>query len=273
MRIALAQCESRPLDADGNLARLANALDAARERGADLLLTPEMFLTGYAIGPDAVGRLAQPRDGEWARAVSELARSCGVAVLYGYPERVADAVHNSVQLVAADGTPLAGYRKTHLFGELDRSQFHPSDDASPVVEIAGWRCGLLICYDVEFPETARALALAGVDVVLAPTANMVAYDVVATTLVPARAYENQLYVAYANYSGTEAGLAYGGLSCVAAPDGRDLARAGRGQELLLADLDRGALAASRRDTTYLRDRRPGLYGALTEEAPPPGSLP
>ncbi|TYP88595.1 carbon-nitrogen hydrolase family protein [Blastococcus xanthinilyticus] len=262
MRIALHQCESRPLGVDENLERLGQALASARDDGADLLLTPEMYLTGYAIGADAVGRLAQPRDGEWARAVAELARSSGVAVLYGYPERVGDAVYNAVQLVGADGVPLAGYRKTHLFGSLDREQFSPSDDDSAVVEIGGWRCGMLICYDVEFPETARALALAGVDVVLAPTANMVEFDVVATTLVPARAYENQVYVAYANYAGAEADLEYCGLSCVVGPDGRDLARAGRGEELVVAELDRARLAESRRRAPYLLDRRPELYRTL-----------
>ena len=89
--------------------------------------------------------------------------------------------------------------------------------------------------------------------------NMIDYDVVADVLVPARAYENQVYVAYANYVGREGSLTYGGLSCVAGPAGSFVARAGRGEELLLADLDRDGLEASRRTTPYLADRRPETY--------------
>ncbi|NWJ69658.1 hypothetical protein HX744_03595 [Pseudonocardia sp. ICBG1122] len=123
----------------------------------------------------------------------------------------------------------------------------------------GWGLGLLVCYDVEFPETVRALALAGADAVLVPTANMLPYDHVPRVLVPARAWENQVYVAYANWCGTEGSLTYGGLSCVAGPAGA-VVRAGRDPELLVAELDRSALAVSRRANPYLADRRPDLYG-------------
>ncbi|MFY8044397.1 MAG: nitrilase-related carbon-nitrogen hydrolase, partial [Rhodoferax sp.] len=78
----------------------------------------------------------------------------------------------------------------------------------------------LICYDVEFPEATRRLALAGADLIVVPTANMPEFDFVAQSLVPVRAYENQLYVAYANYIGAEGAVHYGGLSLLAAPDGQ-----------------------------------------------------
>ena len=86
-------------------------------------------------------------------------------------------------------------------------------------------------------------------------------------LVPARAYENQVYVAYANYCGHENGLEYCGLSCVAAPDGSDAARAGRKEELIICELDHGLLTTSRRTATYLADRRPQLYAALSTPTP------
>jgi 5-aminopentanamidase len=254
VRVGIYQCESRPGEVAANLDRLARAAGDAR---VDVLLCPEMFLTGYNIGADAVRRLAEPADGASAQAVAAIARSSGVAILYGYPE-LDGAVFNAVQLVGADGARLANYRKTHLYGELDRSQFSASDAAPPLVELGDWRLGLLICYDVEFPENTRALALAGADLILAPTANMVPYDVVATTIVPARAYESQVYVAYANYCGREGELEYCGLSCIAAPDGTDAARAGRGEELVVGELDRARLAS----TTYLADRRPELYQEL-----------
>src|SRR5438270_14014827 len=99
MRIALYQCESRPIDIAANLERLARAAGEARSRGADLLVCPEMFLTGYNIGGGAVARLAEPRDGPAAGAVAEIARATGVAIVYGYPELAAgEVVFNAVQL-------------------------------------------------------------------------------------------------------------------------------------------------------------------------------
>jgi predicted amidohydrolase len=120
---------------------------------------------------------------------------------------------------------------------------------------------------VEFPENVRLLALAGADFVAVPTASMQPYLFVARSLVQARAYENQVFLAYVNRCGQEQDLSYYGLSCITGPDGADLARAGTGEELILADLDPGRLAASRETYTYLRDRRPQLYGALTVPDP------
>ncbi len=287
LRIALLQCAPLPLDVAGNLRRLRTAALQAAGQGADLLVCPEMFLTGYAIGADAVRRLAEPRDGASAQAVAGIAREAGLAIAYGYPESDATdaAPFNAAQFIDADGRPCGHYRKTHLFGGLDRAQFSVGDGAhgaaqhaavhTPfgVFEWRGWRVGLLICYDIEFPEPARALALAGADLIVVPTANMRAYDAVPRTLVPARAYENQLFVAYANYVGSEPThdpsshpLDYGGLSCVAAPAGTALARAGDAPTLLVADLDFATLQASRLHTPYLVGRRPALYAALVQTA-------
>ena len=268
MRIAIYQCEPRPAQVDRNLERLARIAKHASTEGVALLVCPEMYLTGYNIGIDAVRQLAEPSDGASAHAVAEMTRENSVAIVYGYPERGSeDAIFNSAQLFNAKGTPLANYRKTHLFGDLDNSMFCASDADSAVVELGGWRVGMLICYDVEFPENTRKLALRGTDLIVAPTANMVPFEVVANTIVPARAYENQVYVAYANYCGHENGLEYCGLSCVAAPDGSDAARAGRKEELIICELDHGLLTASRRTATYLADRRPQLYAALSTPTP------
>jgi 5-aminopentanamidase len=268
MRIAIYQCEPRPIEVERNLERMARAAEHASAEGVALLICPEMYLTGYNIGTDAARRLAEPSDGPSAHAVAEMARENGIAIVYGYPERgTGDAVFNSVQLFGENGSPLANYRKTHLFGDLDKSMFSASDADSAVVELGGWRVGFLICYDVEFPENARKLAIRGADLIVVPTANMVPFEVVNTTIVPARAIENQVYLAYANYCGSEGEIEYCGLSCVARPDGSDAARAGADEELLIGELDHGLLTASRQAATYLADRRPHLYTALTTPTP------
>ena len=172
MRVALYQCPPLPLDVAGNLQRLHQlALEA---KGADLLVVPEMFLTGYNIGVDAVSVLAEVHNGESAQQIARIAKTAGIAILYGYPERTEDGqIYNAVQLIDAHGERLCNYRKTHLFGDLDHSMFSAGQDDFPLVELNGWKLGFLICYDMEFPENARRLALAGAELILVPTANMI----------------------------------------------------------------------------------------------------
>ena len=244
------------------LQRLDDAAARARAQGAQLLVCPEMGLTGYAIGAERVQALAEPAVGALAQAVAGTAQRHGIAVVYGYPElHPQGKPFNAVQAIGPDGQSLARYRKTHLYGELDHAQFSAGDAASKGFAWRGWRLGLLICYDVEFPETVRLLALQGADAVLVPTANMAAFDEVQNLLVPARACENRVFVAYANACGHEPGIDYGGRSTVAGPDGGVLTRAGREGGLLFATLTREALDLARRSSPWSA-RRPDLYGPL-----------
>ncbi|MER5431552.1 carbon-nitrogen hydrolase family protein [Streptomyces sp. NPDC002588] len=261
MRTALLQSSGRPGSVVENLKVLDEAAGRAAAAGAALLVAPEMFLTGYAIG-DGIARLAESADGDSADAIAELAARHGLAVAYGYPERVGDAVYNSAQLISADGSRLANYRKTHLFGCFERDHFHSGEQPVVQAELDGLTVGLMICYDVEFPENVRAHALAGTDLLLVPTAQMHPFQFVAESMIPVRAFENQLYVAYVNRVGPEGEFEFVGLSALAGPDGIARARAGRGEELVFADADPVALAASREANPYLTDRRPGLYGSL-----------
>lgn len=262
MRLALLQTEPISREPERALARLAAAVRDTAAAGAGLLLTPEMFLTGYNIGAEAVANLAEPRDGALCRAVATLARENGIALLYGYPEREGGRIYNSIQLVDAEGEAVANYRKTHLYGNVDRQQFSAGDRLGVPVDFAGWPVALSICYDIEFPEVARSQAAAGAELLLCPTANMIPYDSIATRLVPARAEENTVFAAYANYCGAEGDFTYCGLSCVVGPDGEDIARAGRDETLLIADLDRNHLSRSRADASHLKDRRPALYSGV-----------
>lgn len=129
------------------------------------------------------------------------------------------------------------------------------------MELNGWKLGFLICYDIEFPENARRLALAGAELILVPTANMIPYDFVADVTIRARAFENQCYVAYANYCGQEDQIRYCGQSSIAAPDGSRIALAGLDEALIIGTLDRALMNESRALNRYLADRRPELYGA------------
>jgi predicted amidohydrolase len=260
MRLALLQSRGTPGDVQANLEAVRRAAQAAVTVGAGLLVTPETFLTGYDIGRARLRRLAAPDASE----VGEIAAAAGVAIVCGWVERDGDLVHNAATLFDAEGRALLTHRKVHLYGDVDRDAFDPGGEALAVAELDGVRIGLLICFDVEFPEAVRALALEGAQLVVVPTSLMAPYDVVARTLVPARAAENQLFVAYCNRVGREGPtFDYIGQSCLAGPGGELIAVAGREEErLLIADVDPAEIRAARAQFSYLAERRPALYGKL-----------
>jgi predicted amidohydrolase len=264
MKIALYQGPGIALDVAANIATLATQAQQAAAQSARLLIAPEMILSGYNIGPAAIAERAEASNGASAQAIAEIARQNDIAILYGYPEQADGHIYNAVQLIDATGALCANYRKTHLFADIDRDAFSPGTDGVVLADLEGWRIGFLICYDVEFPENLRQLALAGADFVAVPTAVMPPYDFVASHMVPTRAFENQVFVAYANRCYSENGLEYLGLSCVVGPDGKDLARAERDETLIFAELERDLLEKWRRVNTYLEDRNPALYGPLTQ---------
>ena len=268
MKVAVCQETSTSGGVADALERIRHrALAAAAETGSDLLIFPEMFLTGYNIG-DAVFELAEPADGPSAAAVEAIARESGVSILYGYPERRGQRVFNSARLIHSARGAIANYRKTHLYGTEEKRLFVPGDDLV-TADLDGLKVGILICYDVEFPEAVRALALAGAELIAVPTALIEPFDIVSRTLVPARAFENQVCVAYAGMCGREGDLGYCGLSCIVGPDGRDLARADAGPALLAADIDPAGITTGRKTNPYLSDRRPALYAARVKPAPSP----
>ncbi len=261
-KLALAQHESTPADIDTSLSRIAtDALNAA-EQGCQLLLLPEASLTGYNNPVPSMRTVAQPAQGESARAIATICQNYQLAIAYGFAELDNNDVFNSVQLIDKHGDVKALYRKTHLWGDSDRARFRPGTDLHQVFELDGWKLGFLICYDIEFPENVRRLALEGAELLLVPTALMSPWTMIANKLVPVRALENQLYVAYANLCGSEFGVEYIGHSCIVGPDGTELSRASTSPQLLSAQLQKGAIADARQALPYHQDRRPALYTAL-----------
>ena len=256
------QCAGPLRDVPAALAALDAAAAEAADRGVRLLACPELTLTGYNIARDAAA-LAEPAGGPTSRAVAAIAARHHLAIAWSWPERDGDLVRISAEIVDRDGTVVARHRKAHLYGADEASAYTPGDGVPAVGEIDGVRVGLLVCYDVEFPEQVRLVALAGADLLVVPTALMEPYEAVSSLLVRARAYENQMAIAYANRAGTEDDLTYCGSSCLVSADGADLARAGADEQLIVASLSTAAIAAARQANTHLHDRRPELYAALS----------
>jgi predicted amidohydrolase len=270
MRLALLQMTARAGDVPANLARIDDAMRAAAARGADLLLAPELALSGYGAGA-AIADLADPPGGPQRAALARMAREHGLAIVAGLAEAAEGAIWNSAYFT--DGAADAIYRKSHLYGAYETALFRPGPPAAVTFAHAGLTCGMLICYDVEFPENVRRLAQAGADLVLVPTALPAApfTQFIARRIIPVRAFENQVFVAYANHGGADERFTYQGMSCVAAPDGSILAEAGgpdaheagagagtgagAQDALLIVDIDPAAYGASRADNAYLRDLR------------------
>jgi len=268
MRLAIMQGESAVLDTAANLAAVRDAARQAVAGGAGLLITPELFPVGYAprVLRDGLDPALLPGLAEDLAAV---AREVGIALLVSLPEvEPADAQVSgeesprwfiSATLFGPDGTRLSHYRKVHLFGAEEQEVFTPGDQPAAVVDFQGLRLGTVICYDVEFPEAVRAAALRDVDLLMVPTALGCGYSQVPQRLIPTRAMENHLYLAYVNHTGVEDGFQLSGGSVVADPFGRTLAEADQNPAVLLVDIDPEQLAKARSDVPYLSERRPDLY--------------
>jgi predicted amidohydrolase len=254
MRLAVYQATSTPLDFKRNLALLDDAAAEASAAGADLLLTPELFATGYA--PLRIRESVTEAEVASLRArLSEIASRHAIALVGSIPGAgPAWARGITATLFDSTGATLAEHTKVHLFGPDERAAFVAADAPPPVVGLGGLTVALAICYDIEFPETARAAALAGADLLLVPTALGAGFEKVCTVLVPARALENSMTVAYANHSGTEDGLLFAGTSVIADPAGELVARAGTGTGIVYATVGRAEPPVD-----YLADRRPALY--------------
>jgi predicted amidohydrolase len=256
VRIAALQTAGHPADVEANLAELDRSAASASAGGASLLITPELFLTGYDIGGD-VRRLAEQ---DLLGPCAELATRHGIALVVGYPELTPDgALYNSAAYLDPSGEVLEVRRKTHLFGELDRRWFAAGSQAVSMVDHQDLRIAMMICYDIEFPENARMAALAGAHLIAVPTAQMQPFELVADVLVRTRAWENQVYVAYANHDGVEGGTTYVGRSSIVAPDGSVLDRREAGTGLLWADVDPELVRRCQLANPYLTDLRPALY--------------
>lgn len=260
MLLSVLQANAGVLDVEANLRTIEDAASRAADAGAQLLLTPELFPVGYA--PLRVRDELDPSSLPAIRErLAQIARRNRIALVYSLPAEAAgtQSWHISATLVDATGRELLRYAKVHLFGDEERKAFVAAAQPPAVVDFNGVRTSLLICYDIEFPEAARAAAGRGAELLLVPTALSAGYEAVPQVLIRARALESQLYVAYANHCGSEDAYTFGGGSVVAGPDGGLLAEAGDAPELLFAEVGPDAVRAAREDVPYLRERRPDLY--------------
>jgi len=257
LTVGIYQPEARDESPERRLERLAAIFDEPAARACDLVVCPELYLSGYFVN-DAIRERAEPQDGPFARRVHDIARANECAIVYGYPEHTNEGVFNAALCAGPDGGLLGNHRKNLLPYDYEEKYFRPGKQPT-TFGLKGWRVGMLVCYEVEFPEPVRYYALNGCDLVIAPTALTEDWTVVARQVLPARAFENNIFVAYANHSGTENGNRYLGNSVIASPFGRDLARAGREEAVITARLRHAEIDSARNRLHFLKDVGDSCY--------------
>lgn len=249
-----ALCQLAPVIGDIE-ANTRTALGLLRSESADLLVLPELFLTGYS----AAERAAELAPAAWKSAlrIHEAAREAGKAMVLGLPVEGdhRGVVYNGALVAGLPEGPWA-YRKIHLpnFGPFREKEHFAHGDDVRVFAHAGMRFGLAVCYDVFFPEVYRAAALAGADAIVTIAASPAQSRPLFERLVPARAIETTCYHLFANLVGTEGGLEFWGGSRLCSPLGDELAAAPVGGEgVVRAELDEGRVRADRQARPVLGD--------------------
>jgi len=245
MKIGVFQSEGQGISPQARLDRLAKAMD---QQELDLVVCPELFMSGYNVG-QSLADLAEAQTGVFAQQVAALAISSGSAIVYGYPERHGDKVFNSALCIDKRGEVIANHRKLLLPPGFESDHFE-SGQGLTLFELNGVCCAILICYDAEFPEAVRAVSRAGASIVCVPTALLDEWASVAFNMMPTRAFENGVWLAYANHAGSENGMDYLGASCIVAPNGKDSARAGREETIISASFDSEHVTAARARLPY-----------------------
>lgn len=270
LRAAAVQMDIEIGDNAGNLARVLERLDAAAKHGAQLVVFPECALSGYCFGSLEEARpYAERPSGGFAEEFARLCQNRGVTGVLGFLEQEGSCF-NSALLATAQGAR-GRYRKTHL-PTLGVDRFVTPGGELRVFDAPFGRLGILICYDIRFPEAARVLGLQGADVIALPTNWPEGAESAPDFITRARAWENRVYVVAANRVGMERGRRFIGRSQIVAPTGEILCEAGGAEETILyADLD---LSLCRRKRIVIEpgewelditgDRRPELYSELTQ---------
>jgi predicted amidohydrolase len=273
LKIAAIQMEPLLLDSETNLKKILNLVSESVELGAQLITFPECSLTGYSLSHEEARTVAEPIPGPSTSRILDVCQSFNILITLGMLEEDSEGhIYNTAVLLGRDGI-LGQYRKTHLpYLGVDRYLNQGDEITGPFPTPFG-QVGLLICYDLRFPEPIRSLALQGAHLVLLPTNWPDKAHLYPDFMAQSRASENGVYLLAANRIGEERGTRYLGRSVIVGPDGKKLAEGtSDAEEILIAEVDltlseekKRVFIAGEYEFDIFGDRRPSLYQKLVDE--------
>lgn len=259
LRVALVQQNTVWQDPAANLARAGGFVEQAAKAGARVVVFPELFTLGFTMAPEP---FAEALPGPTSEALAALSRRFGLYIVGSAVEAHAPHPRNAAFVTAPDGSLVAVYRKIHPFSYGEENLHYTGGAECPVFEVDGVPCGLQICYDLRFPEPFRALAAQGAEVVFVPANWPVRRISAWSTLLAARAIENQLALCGVNRVGRDPHLEYPGKSAIHDCFGEVVAAGDASEGLVVGDIDLAQTRAWRERFPALRDRRVEVYAAL-----------
>ena len=274
MKVAVVQMDIKISDKAHNLGRILDRLEAAAKEGANLVVFPECALTGYCFeAPEDALPVAEPVPGPGAERIAQAAKKHDCYAVVGMLERVGSEVYNAAVVIGPEGV-LGSYHKVHMpFLGVDRFNSY-GEEAFPIFETRYGKVGVNICFDLNFPESARTAKLRGARLLVVPTNWPMGTNTYKHT-VNARGQENHMFIAVANRVGTEGGVGFCGHSKIADLFGETVAEADGTEETILygefdiaeADQNHIVYKTGVWELDRIADRRPELYTALTEPRP------
>jgi predicted amidohydrolase len=270
VKIALAQMSCRREGKTENLMKMEKIVAKAKNQAADLVVFPELSLTGYVVR-DQIYELAETIPGPSTKIIENITRKAEVHVVFGMPElseKTQATIHNTAVLVGPEGL-IGKYRKmylpTHSIFE-EKRYFRPGHQAE-VFDTPLGRIGLIVCYDIFFPEVSRLTRLKGAQLMVCISASPATRRGFFEVLTVARAMENTAFLAYVNLVGIEDGLQFWGGSRLVGPNGKILAQAKYDDEdLVICDVDYTDIRPLEAFVPTLKDLRPELFDELKSQA-------
>jgi predicted amidohydrolase len=268
--LALAQISSKRENKEDNLRKFESITSKAKEQGADLVIFPELSLTGYVLR-DQIYEVAENIPGPSTQRVEEIAKNNSIHIIFGMPElseKTRATIFNSSVLVGPKGL-IGKYRKmylpTHSVFE-EKRHFRPGYQTAAFDTDIG-KIGLCICYDIFFPEVTRLIRLAGSQLMVCISASPAVRRTYFEILTTARALENTAFLAYVNLVGVEDGLQFWGGSRLISPTGDVLAKGKYDEEdLVICEVNYGDIKPAETFIPTLRDLRPELFEALKKSS-------
>jgi predicted amidohydrolase len=270
IKLALAQISSKRENKKANLQKIEELTIKAKEQAADLVIFPELSLTGYVVR-DQIYELAETVPGPATKKIEGIARKTGMHIIFGMPElseKAKATIFNTAVFVGPKGF-IGKYRKmylpTHSVFE-EKRYFRPGYQTAAFTTALG-NIGLCICYDLFFPEVCRLTRLKGAQLIVSISASPAVRRSFFEILTAARALENTAFLAYVNLVGVEEGLQFWGGSRLVSPTGEILAKAKYDEEdFVTCEVDYNDIRPAETFIPTLRDLRPELFDELKKHS-------